>query len=105
MTISNTSQFSKGKLRHLLGISDLPLDIIQSIFARASQYKKNSPHTLTGKTVVNAFFESSTRTLSSFELAEKRLGATTLNFAHLISSINKGMSPALCSRNCSAIRW
>lgn len=82
--------------RHLLGIEGLsPIEII-SLLDLADEYvdhnrlvnKKQS--TLRGRTLINLFFESSTRTQSSFELAGKRLGADVMNMAVKSSSLNKG---------------
>ncbi len=82
--------------RHLLGIEGLsPLEIT-SLLDLADEYvdqnrliDKKQP-TLRGRTVINLFFESSTRTQSSFELAGKRLGADVMNMAVKASSLNKG---------------
>ena len=82
--------------KHLLGIRDLsPLDI-QLILDTATQFKevlqrpiKKVP-SLRDVTIVNLFFESSTRTRISFELAEKRLSADTINFTSSGSSVSKG---------------
>src|SRR5258705_10971039 len=85
-------------LRHkdLLGIADLTHDEILLILDTAEAMReigyrpiKKVP-TLRGKTVVNLFFENSTRTRTSFEIAEKRLSADTLNIAAATSSIAKG---------------
>ena len=85
-------------LRHkdLLGISDLTADEILLILDTSEAMReigyrpiKKVP-TLRGKTVVNLFFEASTRTRTSFEIAEKRLSADTLNIALATSSVTKG---------------
>jgi aspartate carbamoyltransferase catalytic subunit len=82
--------------RHLLGIKDLnPLDI-QLIFDTADNFKEilNRPikkvPSLRDITIANVFFENSTRTKLSFELAEKRLSADVVNFASGSSSVKKG---------------
>lgn len=82
--------------RHLLGIKDLTREDIELILSTAQQFKevlqrpvKKVP-SLRDVTVVNLFFENSTRTRMSFELAEKRLSADTLNFAASASSVKKG---------------
>jgi aspartate carbamoyltransferase catalytic subunit len=89
---------SKQKLsvNHLLGIKDLSVDDIQLIFQTAENFKgilqrpiKKVP-TLRDTTIVNLFYENSTRTRISFELAEKRLGADTINFTTSNSSVSKG---------------
>jgi len=87
-----------GKLSvpHLLGIKSLENKDIPLIFKTADQFKEvfNRPikkvPTLRDLTIVNFFFEDSSRTRISFELAEKRLGADTLNFSSSGSSVKKG---------------
>jgi aspartate carbamoyltransferase catalytic subunit len=81
---------------HLLGIKDLTKEDIQLILSTAKQFKevlqrpvKKVP-SLRDITIVNLFFENSTRTRMSFELAEKRLSADTLNFTAGASSVSKG---------------
>lgn len=82
--------------RHLLGIKDLREDDIQLIFETADNFKEviNRPikkvPSLRDITVANLFFESSTRTRVSFELAERRLSADIVNFTASSSSVNKG---------------
>jgi len=82
--------------RHLLGIKDLTVDDISLILATAEQFKevlqrpvKKVP-SLRDVTIVNLFYENSTRTRFSFELAERRLSADTINFAVSGSSAAKG---------------
>ena len=82
--------------RHLLGIKDLTVNDIQLILDTASQFKevlqrpiKKVP-SLRDVTIVNLFYENSTRTRISFELAEKRLSADTINFTISGSSAAKG---------------
>ena len=82
--------------RHLLGIKDLTVDDIHLILDTAAQFKevinrsqKKVP-TLRDVTIANVFFENSTRTRISFELAQKRLSADTINFAASNSSVKKG---------------
>ncbi|QES90822.1 aspartate carbamoyltransferase catalytic subunit [Rhizosphaericola mali] len=82
--------------RNLLGIKDLTKEDIELILDTASQFKevlqrpvKKVP-SLRDVTIVNLFFENSTRTRMSFELAEKRLSADTLNFTASASSVKKG---------------
>ncbi len=81
---------------HLLGLYSMPVEDINLILDTAVTFKeilerpiKKVP-TLRGQTVVNLFFENSTRTRLSFELAEKRLSADTLNFSKTGSSVQKG---------------
>ena len=82
--------------KHLLGIKDLQLSDIDLILSTATQFKevlqrpiKKVP-SLRDTTIVNLFYENSTRTRISFELAEKRLSADTLNFSASGSSVSKG---------------
>ena len=82
--------------RHLLGLHGVPREDIQLILDTATTFRevlerpiKKVP-TLQGKTIVNLFFENSTRTRISFELAEKRLSADTVNFSVSGSSVSKG---------------
>ncbi|MEO6548548.1 MAG: aspartate carbamoyltransferase catalytic subunit [Ferruginibacter sp.] len=82
--------------RHLLGIKDLSPEDITLILSTASQFKdvlqrpvKKVP-SLRDVTIVNLFYENSTRTRISFELAEKRLSADTINFSASASSVSKG---------------
>jgi len=83
---------------HLLGIKSLSKKDINLIFKTASHFKEviNRPikkvPTLRDITIANLFFENSTRTKISFELAEKRLGADIINFSSSSSSVNKGES-------------
>lgn len=82
--------------RHLLGIKDLTPDDIELIMATATEFKEviNRPikkvPSLRDVTIANVFFENSTRTRLSFELAEKRLSADTLSFSAAGSSVKKG---------------
>ena len=81
--------------RHLLGLEELSAAEILEILDTAKSYKevssggKKSP-LLQGKTVVNLFFEASTRTSNSFALAAKRLSADTMSFSSSGSSVSKG---------------
>ncbi len=82
--------------KHLLGIRDLKSEDIQLILDTAKQFKevlqrpiKKVP-SLRDVTIVNLFYENSTRTRISFELAEKRLSADTINFSASGSSVSKG---------------
>ena len=84
--------------RHLLSIADLDrhdveriLDTAQSLASSLDREVKKLP-TLRGRTVVNLFYESSTRTLASFELAAKRLSADTMSLRAAGSSVDKGES-------------
>jgi aspartate carbamoyltransferase catalytic subunit len=83
-------------VRHLLGIKDLPKKDIELIFTTADNFKDviNRPikkvPSLRDITIANLFFENSTRTKLSFELAEKRLSADVINFSASGSSVSKG---------------
>jgi len=84
--------------RHLLSISDLTRDDVQRLLGTARTFEAaldrevNKLPTLKGRLVVNLFYESSTRTSSSFELAAKRLSADTLTVKSAGSSVDKGES-------------
>ncbi len=85
-------------MRHLLGVADLGRDQIEAILDRAESFAevgrrdiKKVP-TLRGRTVVSLFFEASTRTSSSFELAAKRLSADLISVKAAGSSVSKGES-------------
>lgn len=81
--------------RHLLGLKQLGKEEIASILDRAAHWERQPnkvTHLLEGKFVANMFFENSTRTRFSFEVAEKRLGAQVLNFSAAASSVEKGES-------------
>ncbi len=86
----------KLKSKHLLGIEDISKEEITLILdtaetlAEISQRVIKKVPTLRGKTVINFFLEPSTRTKTSFEIAEKRLSADSLNFSAASSSILKG---------------
>ncbi|HTF80248.1 MAG TPA: hypothetical protein VL947_00930, partial [Cytophagales bacterium] len=83
-------------VRHLLGIKDLTRSDIELIFETADNFKDvlNRPikkvPSLRDVTIANVFFENSTRTRLSFELAQKRLSADVINFSSSSSSVKKG---------------
>ena len=96
--------------RHLLGLADYGADEIRLILATAREMKgvlerriKRVP-SLRGVTVVNLFFEASTRTRISFELAEKRLSADVVNFSASGSSVSKGETLKDTARNIEAMK-
>jgi len=95
--------------KDLLGISDLTPDEITLILDTADAMKEIASRpikkvpALRGKTVVNLFFEPSTRTRTSFEIAEKRLSADTLNIAIATSSVVKGETLADTALNLEAM--
>ena len=84
--------------RHLLSIADLTRDDVERLLATARSFSRSLERemkklpTLRGRTVVNLFFESSTRTSSSFELAAKRLSADVMSIKAAGSSVEKGES-------------
>ncbi|MDQ0088381.1 aspartate carbamoyltransferase catalytic subunit [Paenibacillus anaericanus] len=83
------------KDRSLLGLKDLSATEITSILDRAAYWEGQSEKVtpvLKDKFVANMFFENSTRTRFSFEMAQKRLGAEVLNFSSAVSSVEKGES-------------
>jgi len=96
--------------RHLLGLQGVSKEDIQLILDTANTFKevlarpiKKVP-TLQGKTIVNLFYEDSTRTRISFELAEKRLSADTINFSLSSSSVKKGESLKDTVKNIEAMK-
>ena len=97
------------RAKDLLSIGDLSADEIQLILDTAEAMKEVGTRTikkvptLRGKTVVNLFFEASTRTRASFEIAEKRLSADTLNVTTAASSVAKGETLADTVRNLEAM--
>src|SRR5438067_9573131 len=84
--------------RHLISIGDLTRDDVERLLATARSFARTLERevkklpTLRGYTVVNVFYESSTRTSSSFELAAKRLSADTMSIKSAGSSVDKGES-------------
>lgn len=96
--------------RHLLGLQGVPKEDIQTILDTAHTFReilerpiKKVP-TLQGKTIVNLFYESSTRTRISFELAEKRLSADAINFSISGSSVSKGETFKDTVKNIEAMK-
>ena len=85
-------------MRHLLSVEDLDRETIERICYRAASFAEVADReikkvpALRGRTVLNLFYEASTRTRSSFELAAKRLSADVVNFAASGSSVEKGES-------------
>lgn len=97
-------------VKHLLGIKDLQAKDINLILSTAENFKevlqrpiKKVP-SLRDTTIVNLFFENSTRTRISFELAEKRLGADTINFSASGSSVAKGETLIDTARNILSMK-
>ncbi|MBU0559002.1 MAG: aspartate carbamoyltransferase catalytic subunit [Bacteroidetes bacterium] len=96
--------------KHLIGLKNVPKEDIELILDTATTFRevlerpiKKVP-TLQGKTICNLFFESSTRTRLSFELAQKRLSADTINFSTSTSSTKKGETFKDTVRNIEAMK-
>ena len=95
--------------KDLLGIADLSASEIELILETAESFREVAERpikkvpTLRGRTVLNLFFEASTRTRSSFEIAEKRMSADAINFSMSSSSISKGESLLDTARNLEAM--
>ncbi len=96
--------------RDLLGIEDLTADEIRYILDAVPPFKEISERdikkvpTLRGKTIINLFFESSTRTRTSFEIAGKRLSADVINISVATSSVSKGESLRDTAENLQAMQ-
>jgi len=96
--------------KHLLGLASTPREEITLILKTAQYFKEVLSRpipkvpTLRGKTIVNLFFENSTRTRISFELAEKRLSADTVSFSSAGSSVAKGETLRDTVRNIEAMK-
>jgi len=95
--------------KHILGIEHLPAEHIDHILQTAESFKEISGRsikkvpTLRGRTIVNLFFEPSTRTRLSFEIAAKRMSADTFNISASTSSATKGETLIDTARNISAM--
>jgi aspartate carbamoyltransferase catalytic subunit len=95
MNVRATAAFVLGR-RHLLGIEGLSAGEISGLldlseeFVELNRQVEKKRATLRGRTLINLFFEASTRTQASFELAGKRLGADVMNMSVIASSIRKG---------------
>src|SRR6476659_9436406 len=96
--------------RHLLGLEGVAADEIMTMLDTAESFVEISERdikkvpTLRGKTVINLFYENSTRTRTSFEIAAKRLSADTVNITASSSSATKGETLADTGRNLEAMR-
>jgi aspartate carbamoyltransferase catalytic subunit len=97
-------------VRHFVGIEGVTRPDIESLLDEAVAYFRPTPEAsashrtrLKGRTVVNLFFEASTRTRTSFELAAKRLGADVVNIAAAASSVTKGETLLDTARNVEAM--
>src|SRR5260221_4190198 len=95
--------------KHLLGLEELSADEIRFVLDTAETFKEVSTRSvkkvpaLRGKVVVNAFFEDSTRTRTSFQLAAQRLSADTIEFSEKGSSVSKGETLIDTARNIEAM--
>ena len=95
--------------KDLLGIRELSVEEINTILDTAESFKEINKRsikkvpTLRGKTIINFFFESSTRTRTSFEIAAKRLSADSINISASTSSVTKGETLADTARNLQAM--
>ena len=100
----------KFQKKHLLGLEDYTKEEITTILDTAESFREVLSRpipkvpTLRGKTIVNLFFEASTRTRISFELAEKRLSADSVNFSASTSSVKKGETLRDTARNIEAMQ-
>jgi len=96
--------------RHLLGLEGMSAEALTALLDTAASFKEISERdikkvpALRGKTVINLFYEPSTRTRTSFEIAAKRLSADTINLSASASSVSKGETLADVARNLEAMR-
>lgn len=96
--------------RHLLGIEDLSAEDIDAVLERADRWLEHGRGSerktalLKGRTIINLFFEASTRTRTSFEAAGKRLGADVVNVSSSGSSVSKGETLLDTAKNLEAMR-
>ncbi len=96
--------------KHLLGLTDYSKEDIQYVLEQAKYFREILDRpvpkvpTLRDKTIVNLFYEDSTRTKLSFELAQKRMGADVVNFSKGSSSVQKGESLKDTIRNISSMK-
>ena len=95
--------------KHILGINEMSREDIVTILDTAESFKEINTRdikkvpTLRGKTIINLFFENSTRTRTSFEIAGKRLSADTVNISASASSVSKGETLEDTARNIEAM--
>jgi len=111
MFLHNNPQLNKnGELHHLLSIEGLPADILRQIldtaesFVGVTQREVKKVPLLRGQAIFNLFFEPSTRTRTTFEIAAKRLSADVINLAINVSSTSKGESVLDTVANLSAMQ-
>ncbi|MCP8882197.1 aspartate carbamoyltransferase catalytic subunit [Devosia sp. XJ19-1] len=106
----SSGDFPPFRQRHLISIADLKQHEIIDLLDRAermidiSRQERKSHPTLAGKTQINLFFEPSTRTQSSFEIAGKRLGALVVNMSVKTSSVSKGETLVDTAATLNAMR-
>ena len=106
--MSTGYQFSQ---KHILGIRELSPEDIEFILRTADSFKEISTRTikkvptLRGNTIVNVFYEPSTRTRLSFEIAAKRMSADTFNIAASSSSVTKGETLVDTARNIACLLY
>ncbi len=105
----STPDYTFGQ-QHLIGLQDYSADDIRFVLQQSLYFREvlNRPvpklPTLRDKTIVNLFYENSTRTRISFELAQKRMGADVVNFSSSSSSVNKGESLKDTIRNIESMK-
>ena len=98
------------KRKHLLGLEGMSAEELTLILDTAESFKEISERpvkkvpALRGQTIANLFFENSTRTRISFELAEKRLSADSVNFSSSTSSVKKGETLRDTAENLQAMK-
>jgi len=108
--VNNPQLNAKGELQHLLSIEGLPPEILTQIldtaesFADVTEREVKKVPILRGKSVFNLFFEASTRTRTTFEIAAKRLSADVINLNISVSSTSKGESLLDTVANLSAMQ-
>ncbi|WP_022670355.1 aspartate carbamoyltransferase catalytic subunit [Hippea alviniae] len=94
-------------MRHFISIKDLSKEEVKHLVERALKFKQNPEEykgKLKDKTIISIFFENSTRTRTSFEIAAKRMGASFINIDHNQSSIKKGETDYDTIINLSAMQ-
>ena len=108
--MSDSSKGYQFNQKHLLGLTDYSKEDIQFVLEQAKYFREILDRTvpkvptLRDKTIVNLFYENSTRTRLSFELAQKRMGADVVNFSTSSSSTKKGESLKDTIRNISSMK-
>lgn len=109
MSTRNLQVDEQGRLRHFLSIDGLPRELLTEVLDTAEGFSSVAEQTvkkvplLRGKTIVNLFFEPSTRTRTTFELAAKRLSADVLNINVAVSATTKGETLLDTLRNLEAM--